>query len=163
MTKRKRSNIQNTLLVILAAIVAVLVVLLVLYGLGNTTVREWAMKAGIVEGRLTLFDTAWVWERTDLLDGTVVAPRDNSFVLSFISAEERFTSTTDCNTVMGGYLVSGDSLRFGALASTLMFCQNSMEDVYTQELSMVNSYRIEGGKLYLNLDREFGTMVFGRK
>lgn len=125
--------------------------------------RQWAAKLGVGD-QPTVEGVAWVWRQTMRADGSTVEPKDDSFVLSLIEEEKRVSSTTDCNSLMGSYLLSGDQqLRFGSLAATKMFCQDSMESVYAEQLALVNGYHIDGGRLYLTLDRDFGSMVFEAK
>lgn len=56
-----------------------------------------------------------------------------------------------CNGYFGGYQMSGETISFTGLGSTKMFCQDTqaIEDTYFKALGTVQSYKIEGNKLYL--------------
>lgn len=111
-----------------------------------------------------LLDNRWVWIRTDLGNGTTVqAPNDESFVLSFDEPNKRVMSTTDCNSMGGTYVKDGEVLSFGQFAMTLMYCEGSLEGVYGEQLSLVTSYTISDDTLRLNLDRDYGVMVFQKQ
>ncbi len=160
---KKKKGISAAALLLIGAIVFGGAAWCMLYASGDATAREWVAKVGFGE-KVSVEGVAWVWERTERADGSVVEPKDGSFVLSLIVEEKRVSSTTDCNSLMGSYLLSTDnSLRFGALASTKMFCAGSMESIYAEQLTLVNSYHVSGSTLYLKLDRDFGTMVFRKK
>lgn len=106
-----------------------------------------------------IVDTRWVWVRTEYLDGDTLKPRGEDFVLSFNEAGT-MTSTTDCNSLSGDYVIDGEVLSFGPFMSTLMYCDGSLEGEYGSDLALTNSYTIVGDELRLNLNRDFGVMVF---
>lgn len=108
----------------------------------------------------SLVDTSWTWLYTELKGGDrIPAPSGDRFVLGF-EADGRMSSLTDCNTVSGSYLVDGNEISFEQMIMTKMFCQNSMESDYVNQLSSVVSYVIEGGLLEMRLEDEGGVMVF---
>lgn len=123
------------------------------------------LPAGEAAGAVDISDSAWVWVYTDLLNGErVEAPAGNRFVLSFDEDEERVRSTTDCNSLLGGFVKDGEVLSFGPLASTKMYCAGeTLERVYAEQLALTSSYAIEGDTLRLNLNRDYGVMVFVRQ
>jgi heat shock protein HslJ len=107
-----------------------------------------------------IFNRQWVWMYTDHMDGSrIEAPSGGAFVLSF-SSDGRYTSTTDCNNIAGDFVIDGEVLSLGAALSTKMFCEGSLENVYTNDLLLTNSYVLEGTTLRLNLNRDYGVMYF---
>ncbi len=113
--------------------------------------------------RNPLFGTSWSWVETVLLSGEhVKAPLGDKFVLSF-GEDGHAMSTTDCNSMNGSYVVSGEVLSFGPMMSTKMFCEGSQEGNYSEALALTNSYTIEGNEMHLNLNRDYGMMVFVKK
>ncbi len=113
----------------------------------------------IVETSSGLFDNRWKWIRTEYLDDEELEPVKDNFVLSFNEAGT-MTSTTDCNSLSGDFVIDGEVLSFGPFMSTLMYCEGSLEGEYGSDLALTNSYRIIGDELHLNLNRDFGTMIF---
>ncbi len=108
-------------------------------------------------------NTEWTWLYTRLGTGAMVnAPAGGKFVLKF-GGEGEMTSTTDCNHLGGKYARNGEVLSFGSFFSTLMYCEGSLEQQYSSQLQLTNSFSIRGNELHLNLNRDFGTMVFARK
>ncbi len=111
----------------------------------------------------TNLEGRWVWLRTERMTGSPVqAPPGEKFVLSF-DGEGNASSSTDCNGLGGTYIVNGEVLSFGPFISTLMFCEGSLEGVYSQDLSLTNSYTIQGDILRLNLNRDVGVMIFEKQ
>lgn len=106
-----------------------------------------------------LFDNSWVWVRTEYLDGDILQSRTDRFVLTFNEAGT-MNSSTDCNSLSGDFVIDGEVLSFGPFMSTLMYCDGSLEGDYGSNLALTNSYTIVGDELRLNLDRDFGVMVF---
>lgn len=108
----------------------------------------------------SLVGTSWTWLYTELAGGDrITAPSGDRFVLGF-EADGRMSSLTDCNAVSGSYLVDGDRISFAQMSMTKMFCQNSMESDYVDQLSSVVSYVIEGSLLEMSLKDDGGVMVF---
>ncbi len=111
-----------------------------------------------------LIGTEWVWQKTVLVAGKEIASNDPSrFALAF-GSDKRFTSTSDCNRLSGGFIVDGEVLSIGPIAATKMYCGDAMlESEYSQELSRATSYIIEGDELRINLLKDSGTMIFAKK
>lgn len=110
----------------------------------------------------TIFPGEWQWEKTVYTDGEEVVPEDpTKFVVRFTEGG-RFSSLTDCNNLMGNYEVSVDAqtLRFSDPASTLMYCEGSMENEYKADLVKVEKYSFSEDGLSLNLETEDGVMEF---
>ena len=70
------------------------------------------------------------------------------------AAQTRATGNTGCNGFGGPYELSGESLRFGALASTRRACVdealNQQEHAYMRALDETRTWRIAGGTLVLS-------------
>lgn len=109
----------------------------------------------------TIAEADWVWVRTEYTMKEPIEPKDDSFVLT-VHENGRMGSTTDCNTIGGDAIIDGEVLSFGALVSTKMYCEDSLEGAYADDLSLVSSYAIEVDTLRLNLNRDYGTMYFTR-
>lgn len=108
----------------------------------------------------TLTNFKWSWVKTELPgDEEVTAPAGDRFILSF-EDEGRMGSLTDCNSIGGSYSLDGEVLSLGQFVMTMMYCEGSLETKYAEHLGLVNSYRLEGDTLIMNLNRDFGTMIF---
>ncbi len=113
----------------------------------------------------SLSGATWVWQKTQPVGGETVTPREaGAFTLTF-SADGRASGTTDCNGFSGTFTAGeGQSLAFGALASTKMFCMNSQEEVFTKALSSATSYTFSpSGDLILALPGTAGAMTFAKR
>lgn len=107
----------------------------------------------------------WVWQKTVMSDGTVVMPnKPGVFTITF-GADGNLTGKTDCNGFFGGYTFGSDGfIKFGPLASTLMFCDGSQEQVFTGAVGKVDRYSVDGsGSLQLLLSENAGTIYFTKK
>ena len=147
-------------------ILAILVISIIAYfviGSYYLNVDESAMtETEEVTEEENLTSSSWSWQHTDLLSGEkMTAPAGDKFVLSF-QAEGRMGSLTDCNSIGGIYSIDGEVLSMGQFAMTKMFCEGSAEMEYANQLGLANSYIIEGDELRLNLNRDYGVMVFKR-
>jgi heat shock protein HslJ len=122
---------------------------------GDGTEAPQAAPAGLTGG-------GWTWVRTELPGGmTVAAPEGGRFVLSF-DEDGRMASTTDCNQMSGSYTTEGDTLIFGAIAMTKMYCEGSMEGTYAEQLDRTIAFSVENGELRLVFAEGAGMMVFMR-
>ncbi|WP_280562924.1 META domain-containing protein [Chromohalobacter sp. 48-RD10] len=98
----------------------------------------------------SLVNTYWKLTYLDSAPVTVVAnQREPHFVLHADPA--RVMGATGCNRMMGNYHVNGDELRFEALASTRMACQQGArtEQRFLEVLNAVAAWRVEGEHLTL--------------
>ncbi len=110
---------------------------------------------------MTLTDKKWQWVRTDYTDGRVFKPRQQSaFSLTF-TVDGTVSATTDCNGMSGSYTAVSDSVVFGSMAMTKMYCEGSEEGVFAESLGQVSTYRFTGkGELELGLKADAGMMIF---
>ena len=110
--------------------------------------------------KMTLGMKKWNWLHTNYSNSTTVTPKTNKFSLT-LNADKTFSASTDCNGVGGEYTVSGNKITFTKMMSTLMYCDNSQEQVYSTMLSQVQSYLFNSkGELVLDLKLDSGTMIF---
>src|SRR5690606_14015673 len=97
-----------------------------------------------VRGTL-LTDYDWSWSHTLSPQGeSLHAPEGDRFVLSFDPLQQSVSSLTDCNTLFGEYMREGKrGLTFGPLASTMMYCEGSLEQAYGIDLAKVERFRVD--------------------
>lgn len=115
------------------------------------------------EEQTSLQGSSWLWQHTELLNGEKMeAPEGEKFVLTFEN-DGRFGSKTDCNSLGGNYVMDSEVLSLGEIAMTKMYCEGSLDGEYANQLGLVNSHVIEGDTLRLNLNRDYGVMVFTKK
>jgi heat shock protein HslJ len=107
----------------------------------------------------SLYSNSWILQETRSVEGEAIVPEEGEFVLTF-TPEGRYTSTTDCNSLSGEFVVDNEVLSLAPPISTKMYCEGSQESAYITLLGLVNSYVIEGDVLRFNLSRDAGTMTF---
>jgi heat shock protein HslJ len=71
--------------------------------------------------------------------------------LNFNTAENGISGYAGCNRYFSTYRTHDSSIKFSAIGSTKMFCENGMaiEDKFLLTLAGIESFKIEGGKLTL--------------
>lgn len=106
--------------------------------------------------------TEWVWQYTSIQDGTKTEAPTGKFVLTF-GDNNTVTSTTDCNTLNSSYTQTANEIKFSPFASTRMFCKQSLESTYTEQLLLATSYYITDNEMRFNLNKDEGVMIFKRK
>lgn len=91
------------------------------------------------------------WLGNKKSDGSVAyTPKSTTaFTIKFNDGE--MTSSTDCNSLGGSYVSTNQTLSFGPLMSTLMYCEGSEEAVYSNFLSEATSYARSNGYLFIKL------------
>lgn len=115
--------------------------------------------------RPELYGPVWVWEKTEMGDGTVITPKKpDAFTLSFTN-DGKISGTTDCNNFSGSYTLSpGDVISFTPFASTLMFCADSQETEFREDVARSNQvFFTEAGNLVLLLPFDSGSVMFKKK
>ncbi|KKT81654.1 MAG: hypothetical protein A2V96_01055 [Candidatus Yonathbacteria bacterium RBG_16_43_6] len=111
--------------------------------------------------RMTLDMTTWKWIRTVYNDGTIVTPqKPEAFSLTF-RKDGTVSVKTDCNSMSGTYEVSGKNIEFKDMATTLMYCEGSQEQVFSTMLGKVQSFLFTSrGELVLELKFDSGLIIF---
>jgi putative lipoprotein len=100
---------------------------------------------------LPLLGTDW---RLTELDGypPATAMGKNIAELTLDGAQNRYSGSSGCNRLNGGFKLDGHSLHFKATASTMMACPEPLmtqEQAFTKMLQSVTGYRISGRTLEL--------------
>lgn len=111
--------------------------------------------------RMSLTMKDWTWIYALYGDGRRIEPsQPDLFIVSF-SEDGRFSATTDCNTMSGGYSTDGNSIAFGDIAGTRMYCEGSQEAEFLTLLEKVQLYHFTSrGELIFDLQFDSGTAVF---
>lgn len=113
-----------------------------------------------------LIRTPWQWKNTTMVvDGgtrveTIEPEEPSQFVVRF-EEDGRMSATTDCNNVSGRYSVDGAGLTFSELTSTRMFCENSLEEEFTDQLSRVVGFLLRDDEVQFLVGEE-GIMTLER-
>jgi len=104
---------------------------------------------------------SWTWTQATYTDGTKFVPKKpDAFTITF-NNDKTFSATTDCNSLGGSYVVNGNALSFMNVVSTMIFCMDSEEYIFTTLLGTVVSYEItSSNSLKLNLSSGAGFAEF---
>ena len=110
---------------------------------------------------MTLVMKEWEWFSAGYGDGRVETPKTPGVFRVTFNSDGTFSASTDCNRAGGSYISTGDTLAFGNMFSTQMYCEGAQEGVFTALLSEVVSYYFTSkGELVLNLKSASGTVTF---
>jgi copper homeostasis protein (lipoprotein) len=99
----------------------------------------------------SLRNTVWRIERLRDVEIAADQGRREPYLL-LLADQPRFAGTVGCNQMIGGVEVTGDALRFGQVAGTMMMCPpplDQQERLFAQVLGEVVSWRIDGQRLQL--------------
>ena len=111
--------------------------------------------------RMTLDMTTWRWIRTVYNDGTIITPQKPEAFSLTLKKDGTALVRTDCNTMSGVYEVSGKNIIFKNMATTLMYCEGSQEQVFSSMLGNVQSFLFTSrGELILELKFDSGSIIF---
>lgn len=108
---------------------------------------------------MSLMMKKWLWVKTEDGAGGVTTPKvQNVFGLTF-AQDGNVAVATDCNSMGGSYTTKGNTLTFGNMFSTLMFCEGSQEQEFSQVLQKASRYEFTSkGELLIRSGE--GTMYF---
>lgn len=113
-------------------------------------------------GQADLTGVTWRWtslEETEPASISVV-PNPDNFTLTF-DGENGLGMRLDCNTGGGSYALSGSDLTIQMGITTLAYCgEESLDMLFSQLLSEVDSYALEDGQLILFFGEGAGKMIF---
>ena len=117
-------------------------------------------------GITTLASSTWVWQKTVMADGSIVTPAQASAFTVALSTDGKLSGTTDCNGFFGNYSLGSDGfITFGPMGSTMMFCENSQESVFTGAVSKTTKYAVDttGTTLTFTLADNAGVVYLTKK
>jgi len=117
----------------------------------------WAQDDGAI------LDIQWQWTQlieTQPASQSVIANSENYVLV--LNADGSANIQADCNQVRWTYAVEGDAISFNTLGpSTLAFCgEDSSDQIFLEKLGMASTWRVEDGRLVLELSENAGTMIF---
>jgi heat shock protein HslJ len=111
-----------------------------------------------------LVNKPWSWQKAVYSNGTIVTANDPENFIIVFNEDGTFSSTTDCNNLVGKFTIDLSSLTFNDIASTQMFCENSQEQTYSAILHDSKSYTITAdGNLQIQLNTNAGVASFNKQ
>jgi heat shock protein HslJ len=116
-------------------------------------------KQPVGDSTTQLDGTSWQWKYTEYTSGERRTPRSDNFIISF-DGDGVVSSATDCNTLTGSVVISGNNIQFGQFASTKMFCEDSQEAQYSSELGRATVFEMTPTTLAITLTRDNAVMHF---
>lgn len=111
--------------------------------------------------RMSLEMKPWVWISTLYNDERTVTPKKaGAFTITF-KTDGTFFATTDCNGLSGKYAREEGRITFGPIASTLMFCEDSQEKVFSELIRDTSAFHFTSkGELIFDLKFDSGNVTF---
>jgi heat shock protein HslJ len=111
--------------------------------------------------RMKLDMKSWVWVSSLYNDGRTVQPKKAGIFTLSLSPDGTFTATTDCNSAHGTYTASTNTIAFGPIAMTRMYCGGSQEMDFIRSLETASGYHFTSrGQLILDLKFDSGSVTF---
>jgi heat shock protein HslJ len=150
--KKKNKQIISIIIIIFAVIAVAAAILF------------WVSKA-FLGPKTDIYSGTWVWEKTIMNDGTAITPdKAGAFSLTFVMGG-RVSGKTDCNDFTGNFAITQEeSIAFNQLASTEMFCPDSQENIFLDEIQNVDRYLFDkSGNLVFNLKFDSGSVYFKKQ
>ena len=125
------------------AIVATLALAILLAGCGGSDSQE------------TLIPEGNLWHVVQLRSGGQMADVVSGTDLTLdMTVTDQASGSAGCNTFSGTYMIDGNAITFGPLATTLMACAdeavNQQETAYLAALGATSGYRIVGDQMEFN-------------
>ena len=125
-----------------------LMALLAFFVTGCPSADKKPAKAATPPAPVSLVGTEWLL--ADLAGTAVIANSKAS--LAFLE-DGRAAGNGSCNRFTGSVTITGDTLKFGPLASTRMACMDggvsAQEDAYLKALGAANRYEVSNGDLLI--------------
>lgn len=103
----------------------------------------------------------WQWIKNVDPKGQVIEPNSpDKFVISLDYEAKSFTARTDCNRFFGGFSIKGKNIAFSNIGSTRMFCKDSQERIFIDQLASSVSYVLESSSNAVILSSRNGSKIF---
>ena len=109
--------------------------------------------------------TTWEWQKFVANDNVTTTPKSTGVFTVTFAADGTISGKTDCNGFFGSYTVGSDGvISFGPLGSTMMFCENSQESVFSGAVQKAIRYEVDAsGNLILSLSDNGGKLYLVKK
>jgi heat shock protein HslJ len=102
----------------------------------------------------------WQWEASSTPVEKVTVQNPERYTI-LLTKDGKLQARFDCNRGGGDYRISAGRLSFGPMLSTRMACPvDSLDESFMSDLGKVNSFFIQDGKLFLELEGDGGVMRF---
>jgi len=102
----------------------------------------------------------WQWEASITPVEKMTVPNPERYTI-LLTKDGKLQARFDCNRGGGDYKISAGRLSFGPMRSTRMACPpDSLDGFFMNDLAKVNSFFVQDGKLFLELEGNSGTMHF---
>ncbi len=110
--------------------------------------------------KMTLSMKEWKWIKTAYNGDKEIFPTKKDAFFATFTDEGKVSFKTDCNTMNTDFTTIDDTLSFGPMASTKMFCEGSQELEFGAMLRDVEKYSFTSrGELILTLKKDGGMMI----
>jgi len=125
--------------------------LMALLAVSFLTVTSCAMFKKNADSLKTSPLTGTNWELQTIADFQMEENMMKTASLSFSDTAMRVSGKGGCNGFGGDYTLKGNTIKFGKMMSTMMYCEHgsNTEKAYLNALSKVNAYKTDGDKLLL--------------
>jgi heat shock protein HslJ len=162
--KSKNEQDKNKILAVIGVLIVAAVILIVLSfskSQNPVIVEDVTLTEPPVAVDEQLTSQKWTWVNTQMNDGSESVPStQGAFTLTF-QEDGKVIATTDCNNGNGTYKLGPDNtIEFGPMASTMMYCEGSSETDFYKQIAEVGSYKLENDQLWLMIKYDSGTMIF---
>jgi heat shock protein HslJ len=111
--------------------------------------------------KMKLTTKTWEWVKTETASGAVILPkRARAFSLTF-DEKGRINVKTDCNSIGGSYTVKDSTITLKGMASTMMACVDSQEQLFSSVFNTVTKFTFTSkGELIFTTKNKKETMTF---
>ncbi|MCS6844762.1 MAG: META domain-containing protein [Caldilineales bacterium] len=107
-----------------------------------------------------IINKVWTWEGTITGAEEIVSANPQAYRITFLPGG-LLRGQADCNQIRGTYKVDGAALNIQVAATTRALCPpGSQSDLFIQELNGAALFFVEGGKLFIDLIADTGTLRF---
>ena len=116
-----------------------------------------------MNGPARLLDIQWHL-RSIVFEGTAIDDVEEAGANITLGSNGRVSGRGGCNQYFGDYKLEGEFIRFGPLASTLMYCEETMavEDAFFKALGVVRRLHSEENALEMWSEEGATTLLFHR-
>lgn len=116
--------------------------------------------AGRLRSPAAVIGKSWQWEATVTPVEKIEVPQPERYTFE-LQADGKVVARFDCNRGGGSYKIGDGTISFSPLASTRAACPPDSHDArFVRDLGAAARFFVEGGRLYLDLPADGGTMRF---
>ncbi len=111
---------------------------------------------------MAIIQNTWIWKETHVLSGATLTPKKAGIFSLRMNEEGKFSSTTDCNNVIGNFIMNDVTVSYADISMTRMACEwDTQQDIFIDYFKKAKSYDYKNNQ-FIIIDSDGSKVIFDK-